>query len=307
MKKIYCLLFGLLVSIGMASAQSQTYCFAHRDTCDLYMDVYKPNADSVQVHPQTLVYVFGGGFIMGKRNSDDVIQYCQAMAREGYTMVAIDYRLGLKGVKKVGATHTKPLDMAIHMAVEDLFSAVKYLLDNSSELDIDPTQIVITGGSAGAITCLQADYELCNRTSWAQEMPTDFRFAGVIPFAGAIFSREGKVEYKVHNPAPTMFLHGTADKLVNYKQIKVFNLGFFGAYPLAKRFSQMGYPYMVVRFVGIGHQVAAFSESEIERTLWFIEHYIDKKEPLTIDISITDPTIKVSDFNSFTAKDLYGE
>lgn len=300
------MLLGMILISGSVAAQDKTFCFAHRDTCDLYMDVYFPNPDSVTVRPQTVVYVFGGGFMMGKRNSEDVVQYCQAMAREGFTMVTVDYRLGLKGVQKVGATNPKPLETAIHMAVEDLFSAVKFLIDPQAPFKVDPTQIVITGGSAGAITCLQADYELGNRTVWARELPADFRFAGVIPFSGAIFSREGKVDYKVHAPAPTLFMHGTADKLVTYKQIRFGSLGFFGAKPLAKRFAKLGYPYMIVRFEGIGHLVATFSEPEIERTVWFIEHYVDKKEPLTVDVTETNPTFNTPSFDSFTPKDLYG-
>lgn len=305
MKKVLILLCCLVLSGGVADAQSQSFCFAKRDTCDLFMDVYKPNPDEVQVRPQTIIYVFGGGFIMGKRNSQDVVDYCQAMAKEGFTMVAIDYRLGLKGVTKVGPLHTKPLDKAIHMGVEDLFSAVTYLLDHRNQFNVDPNQIVITGGSAGAIICLQADYELSNRTQWASALPDDFRFAGVMSFSGAIFSRHGNVSYDVQPPAPTLFMHGTADKLVVYKKIKVFNLGFFGSDPLAKQFKKNGFPAMIVRFEGIGHQIAARSQAEMERSIWFIENYIDKKEALTVDTTLKDPSIKEDAFSAFTPDDLY--
>ena len=92
---------------------------------------------------------------------------------------------------------------------------------------MDPSNIVISGSSAGAISVMQAEYEIANRTSWASVLPQGFNYAGVMSFSGAILSRKGKVKYQTV-PCPTMMLHGTADMLVPYKQIAVFNLGFFG-------------------------------------------------------------------------------
>lgn len=45
-------------------------------------------------------------------------------------------------------------------------------------------RIFLLGSSAGAITVLQADYMLANRTGHALQMPADFRFAGVVSFSG---------------------------------------------------------------------------------------------------------------------------
>jgi hypothetical protein len=113
------------------------------------------------------------------------------------------------------------------MGVEDLYSATNFLNDNAKELGIDPSALVIAGSSAGAIIAMQAEYEICNGTSWTKVLPKGFRYAGVMSFSGAILSREGKVDYKVYSPAPTLMLHGTSDELVPYSQIAFFNLGFF--------------------------------------------------------------------------------
>ena len=61
-----------------------------------------------------------------------------------------------------------------------------------------------------------------------QYLPDGFRYAGVIAFSGAIFSRRG-LNYRYDTPAPTFFLHGTADRLVPYRQIKLLNIGFYGS------------------------------------------------------------------------------
>ena len=74
---------------------------------------------------------------------------------------------------------------------------------------------------------MQAEYEISNGTPWASVLPEGFNYAGVMSFAGAILSREGKVDYE-KAPCPTLMMHGTSDVLVPYKQIAVLNLGFFG-------------------------------------------------------------------------------
>ena len=61
----------------------------------------------------------------------------------------------MKGVRGVTASEfTVLLDKAIHLAVEDLFSATSYLIEHQEELGIAPSNIVVAGSSAGAITSL---------------------------------------------------------------------------------------------------------------------------------------------------------
>ena len=83
-----------------------TYLFAERDTCDLYMDVYNPakgsktNIDGKK--KPTIVFMFGGGFIGGQRDDASYNKWFKMLTQNGYRVVSIDYRLGLKGSKKVG-------------------------------------------------------------------------------------------------------------------------------------------------------------------------------------------------------------
>lgn len=223
-----------------------TYMFEKRDTCELFMDVYNPAKGSETSYKgkdkPTVIFMFGGGFIQGTRDDEDYKKWFRQLTDNGYRVISIDYRLGLKGSNKVGVAQVNVLDKAIHMAVEDLFSATRFIIDNADQLGVNPANIVISGSSAGAISVMQAEYEICNRTSWAQVLPEDFNYAGVMSFAGAILSRKGEVKY-AETPAPTLMLHGTSDALVNYRQIKFFNLGFFGGGKLVKRFEKFGYNY----------------------------------------------------------------
>ena len=278
--------------------------FATRDTCTLSMDIYFPKDDK-EKHPCVL-FVYGGGFVQNNQKEASVKRYCRRLADAGFVAVATDYRLGLKGVKNSSLmTMADNLDRAIQLSTEDLFSAVEYLITYADELCIDPSQIILAGSSAGAITVLQADYELGNRTQLAAAMPADFRFAGVISFSGAIFSRKGKCKWTVQPPAPTLFLHGTSDELVTYNKIQVFNLGFFGTNQLVERFEKFDYPYMCIRFENRYHEVAAFMNGFFNQTVGFIEQFVFNKKNWQVDVTFTDPDFDLAKPWAFTPKDLY--
>ena len=173
------------------------------------MDIYNPSEGSEtkigEKEKPTILFMFGGGFIRGQRDDEFYNKWFRQLTDNGYKVVSIDYRLGLKGANKVGIAQAKLLEKAIHLAVEDLFSATDYIIRNADELKIDPANIVVSGSSAGAISVMQAEYEIANRSKWAKSLPDGFNYAGVISFSGAIFSREGKVDY-LNAPCPTMML-----------------------------------------------------------------------------------------------------
>ena len=198
------------------------------------------------------------------------------------------------------------LDKAIHMAVEDLFSATEFIIDNADELGVDPSEIVICGSSAGAISVMQAEYEICNRTSWAASLPEDFRYAGVMSFSGAILSREGKVDYRKFTPAPTLMLHGTADGLVPYEQIAVFNLGFFGAGKLVDRFKKFDFNFNMYHFIGYGHEIAGSMYSTVDLQKRFLETNVIEGKKRIIEAWISDPDV-YKGAGPQSRKELYGK
>ena len=297
MKKTIMILAALVLGHFAASAQitpDATYMFAQRDTCDLYMDVYDP-ADGSEtsvngVEKPLVIFMFGGGFIRGTRDDESYNGWFRTMTENGYRVVSIDYRLGLKGSNKVGIAQVNVLDKAIHMAVEDLFSATVFLLDNAESLGIEPDNIVISGSSAGAISVMQAEYEICNETSYTEVLPEDFNYAGVMSFAGAILSREGKVNYK-KRPCPTLILHGTIDEVVPYEQIAVLNLGFFGGGKLVERFKKFGFNYNMYHFIDYGHEIASSMPTTFDLQTKFMENNVMKDRERIIEAWLTDPDV----------------
>lgn len=266
--------------------RKETFLYAVKEGEELKLDLYR-NDSSAQPRP-CLVFVFGGGFKDGKRDAALYKPYFTHFANRGYTVVSIDYRLGMKGEKAPGMLDYKPLLNAIHLAVEDLYSATNYLLEHAEKLHIDPSRIIISGSSAGAITVLQADYMKQDNYPLDGMLPAAFRYAGVISFAGGIFSKEGLPSYTTQ-PAPTLFFHGSADRLVPYNRKRLFQLGMFGTQSLRERFREKRYPYMCYIMEDMGHEVSEYPMMdflpEIEQ---FITDFVLDNRQWMIDIRYKD-------------------
>lgn len=300
MKKIIFTFILLVAGIVSASAQNSilepngTYMYERRDTCDLFLDVYNPAKGSETTlmgkEKPAVIFMFGGGFIRGTRDDQSYNSWFRMLTENGYRVISIDYRLGLKGSSKVGIAQVNVLDKAIHMAVEDLFSATNFIIDNADQFGVDPSNLVISGSSAGAITVMQAEYEIANKTEWASVLPEGFNYAGVMSFSGAILSRKGPVKYAAA-PCPTLMLHGTADKLVPYKQIAFFNLGFYGGGALVKRFEKFGYDYNIYHFTDYGHEIAGSMHSTFDLQLKFLENNVIHGKKRIIEAWISDPDV----------------
>ena len=314
MKRTLILIASVILGASAASAQNNllspdgTYLYERKDTCELFMDVYDPADGSEETFmgagKPTVIFMFGGGFIRGTRDDQSYNSWFRTMTENGYRVISIDYRLGLKGSSKVGIAQVNVLDKAIHMAVEDLFSATNFIIDNADQLGVDPENIVISGSSAGAISVMQAEYEIANRTQWASVLPQNFNYAGVMSFSGAILSRKGKVKYETA-PCPTLMLHGTADKLVPYKHIAFFNLGFFGGGKLVERFKKFGYNYNMYHFIDYGHEIAGSMSTTVDLQIKFLENNVMQKKNRIVETWIEDPNVYKGS-GPQSRKELYG-
>jgi hypothetical protein len=246
----------------------QTLPFVERDST-LYLDFYQLEGDT-EVKP-VVIFIFGGSFARGKRDAPFYQAYFSNLVRNGLKVASIDYRLGLKDTyDQVGIFNTRPLQIAIDLAVEDLYQATAFLVSRAGDLQIDPSRILVSGSSAGAITSLHGDWYNQNRHELVRILPEGFQYAGVIAFAGAIFSYEGKPRYD-HAPAPTLFFHGSKDAVVPYNKRRLLNKGFFGSNFLARQFARNQYLFHYFRQIGAGHEMAVDPMNErIAEILYFI-------------------------------------
>ena len=295
------LLFVILSFLPLFGFAQKTFMYAEKNGQQLFLDVYK--SENVDDKKPLLLYVFGGGFIMGQRNDSAFLPFIKQFNSLGFNVVCIDYRLGLKNAGQPGALNFKPLIKAIDRAVEDLLSATDFLLKNSSLTGVNAENTVVMGSSAGAITVLEADYKMCNGFVDREIIDSDFRFKGVVAFAGAIFSQNGRIRYRNQAPSPTMFLHGTADKVVTYKQINLLKWHFAGTKKLVKKFEKNDYPYFAYRYRELGHEVNFFVERNLQEVCKFVQDYVIDSKRLKSNFTLYDPSIKVKSVKS--QKELY--
>jgi len=284
-----------------AFGQDETYLFATVDGQELYMDEYRPTQSQIKFEngkeKPTIIFVFGGAFKMGARNSKTYISWFERLAENGYRVFSIDYRLAMKGVSEKGMKMVKAYHHAVEVGVEDLFSATAYILDNADMLGVDPNNIVVSGSSAGAMISLQAEWEICNRTDVVKKMlPEGFNYSAVMSFSGAILSDKGTPNYK-ETPAPTLFFHGTSDKIVNYKKVKAFNWAFFGSDALVDKFKSKHYDYSIFRFEDYGHEIAASMAFNYAREIEFLEE-VSSGTNLSTDLLITESEYPKYNHNS---------
>ena len=296
----------LVAGAWVASAQErQTYRFVERDSA-LRLDVYRPEVQ--RSDKACVVALFGGGFVIGERDDSLQTLIARELTARGYTVVSPDYRLGLKDSALV-ASHRKLTQVndlfqrVIDMATEDCAAAVAWVVSHAGELDINPDRIVLTGCSAGAITVAQLDYCRANGLKPASELPAGWKPAAVVPYSGAVMCK-GKPKYKT-SPAPTMLMHGTKDKIVAYKKFpSLLSHALYGPATLYKCFKKQGFPIWIVRYEGVGHEVASFLPGSVDLFCGFVEQVFNGRVT-TMDAVMRDTKLVPTKWTEMNVIDLY--
>ncbi len=305
MRKIFVLLLLAAMTLPASAQEKRTYAFVERDST-LWLDVWTPEVP--RSDKACVVALFGGGFVTGERDNSLQVNIARQLTARGYTVVSPDYRLGLKDSVKLksykGLTDMNDMfQWVIDIAAEDCAAAVAYIVAHAGELNINPDRIVLTGCSAGAITVLQLDYCRANQLPQAAVLPEGWKPAAVVPYAGAVMCK-GKPKYK-SAPAPTMLMHGTKDKIVAYKKFPpVLSHALYGANTMFKVFKKQGYPCWIVRYEGIGHEVASFLPGSVDLFCGFVEQVFNGRVT-TMDATMHDAKLVPTEWTKMRVFDIY--
>lgn len=196
----------------------------------LYLDFYEPQGDTLSARP-LVITVFGGAFVAGGRDFDDMQAYCTRLAKHGYAAASIDYRL--LSFWNLNATS---LVRTAYMASQDVSSAIRFLKFHGEEYRIDTSQVFLLGNSAGSIAIMCElfmdeserpaetfqDPDLGSMHSSGYEEYAGFSPAvtGAVPHWGGVDALGviSKEEY-----VPLCLIHGTDDTTVPYDSGYCYN------------------------------------------------------------------------------------
>ena len=176
--------------------QLETHVYAHRETGPLALDLRLPLTDSPC--PMGVVFVHGGGFQMGTRDSETVTAFLDTLARAGVVSASISYRLSMQGRGFGCDVPTADKRHAVALAGEDLEEALTWL-ESQHQREGWPAQWVAAGSSAGAETAM-----------WSGYVHAPERWAGVLSISGAVDA----TAYPTAAAPPLLALHGQCDALV---------------------------------------------------------------------------------------------
>ncbi|MEG1622211.1 MAG: carboxylesterase family protein [Alistipes sp.] len=280
------------ITISAQTIEKSTHLFAVHGADSLYLDRYTTSTDAQTLRP-CMLFVFGGGFVSGTRDAKQYLPYFNYIAQQGYDVVSLDYRLGLKNISTAELSSPEQLVgkllATLHMATEDLYTATAFVLAHATQWGIDPSQMVTCGSSAGAITVLEGEYGICNQAALAQQiLPKGFNYAGVISFAGAIFQIGQELVWNT-NPAPILFFHGDADSNVPYDVVAEGGAGFFGSQAIVRQLAAKKSPYYFYSVENAAHEIATqpMNENRFEIDA-FLEKLVRQHRPLMIQTTVQE-------------------
>lgn len=185
----------------------------------LLLDIYKPAGDPNCLRP-LLVLVHGGSWVAGSKYDSNIIYIAQEMAKKGYVVAAINYRLGMHKTSNYNlywacnASISAPcayvfdsseVVRAIYRGMQDTKAAIRFMKSRANIDSVDINNVFVAGESAGGFNALAAAYMVeesqkpvdCNSISSATQPDSDLIYC--LP-AGYSLSRPdlGSVEGSLH-------------------------------------------------------------------------------------------------------------
>lgn len=139
-------------------------------TKQLRMDISRPESAPLPVCGRPLVVIIhGGAWVAGSKDDAGIVALREEFAKRGYVTAALNYRLGFFLTNEdlncnvpnwncMLAADTSEWIRAWYRGVQDARGAIRYLVANAQNYQIDPQQIFVLGESAGGFIALGLAY-----------------------------------------------------------------------------------------------------------------------------------------------------
>lgn len=139
-------------------------------TRQLRIDISRPAAAPLPVCGRPLVVIIhGGAWVAGSKDDAGIVALREEFAKRGYVAAALNYRLGFFLTNEnlncnvpnwncMLAADTSEWIRAWYRGVQDARGAIRHLVSNAQDYQIDPQQIFVLGESAGGFIALGLAY-----------------------------------------------------------------------------------------------------------------------------------------------------
>jgi hypothetical protein len=262
-----------LVDIVYGNAQELPVVYVSEEVTfasDLTMDVYVPSDDALLTRPCVML-AYGGAYIFGSKEDEDIRSTCDSLARKGYVAVSINYRMGLSVLDENSSIR------AIYRAAQDFSAAVRYMKAHAGEYQIDPEYIFAGGVSAGGFSALHMAYMEENERppatfgggffdTWpdlgcmdcsGNTLQESHDVRGIINLWGAILDTD---MMDIDELVPQISFHGNEDALVPYSTGAPFGATLLapdvsGSNAMHNHITTLDGNSELNTFVGVGHNI----------------------------------------------------
>ncbi len=237
---------------------------------DMTMDVFFPVGDNLPKRP-AVVLAYGGGYLFGTKEDEDVWATCDSLAKKGYVTASINYRMNMNVASSASAVR------AIYRAAQDYSSAIRYLKEFSDTYRIDTNYVFVGGVSAGGFSAMHAVFLDEN------ERPSETFQSGILginPDLGCVSCAGNSYNYtnnvrgiinlwgalmdtsyiQQDELVPMTLFHGTNDLIVPNDYGFPFTALFlmpevYGSTNIASRVNNLGGNAELNLFQGVGHNI----------------------------------------------------
>lgn len=258
--------------------------FKDPELLDLKLDIYYPKQDVFKNRPLVML-IHGGAFYIGSKESACEQSLATSLAKRGYLVASIDYRLGFK-------LTPSDIELSAYRAVQDAHAALRFLSHNAKGLGINPNQVYVGGTSAGGVASLNVAFMdnderpvrileaskegLIGRIEESGNKYTEtFDIKAVANMWGAVADLN---IVDADEKISVLSIHGTADDVVPFENDYPFRNSLmvnrlimdkmYGSKSVHDRIKILGNRTRLVALDGLGH------EPELE-TFNTLNHYMD--------------------------------
>lgn len=269
-----------VVTLGKGLIKS----FKDPELLDLKLDLYYSKKDTLKNKPCVML-IHGGAFYIGNKESACEQALATSLAKRGYFVASIDYRLGFKPTPA-------DIELGAYRAIQDAHAALRYLAHHSPGIGFDPSQIYVGGTSAGAVASLNVAFmdnaerperimedEKKGLVSKIEESGNKYTETFTIKAVANMWGAVSDLNIiDADEKIPVLSIHGTNDDIVPFEYDFPFRNSLminriimdrmYGSKPIHDRLNSLGIRNRLVALPGLGHE----PELETDNTL---NNYID--------------------------------